>query len=52
MYRVLEASLDTDLSQFSRLLWQRKLSHQVQRRDGMQVLMMSSVNESQQALVL
>ena len=52
MYRVLEVSLDTDLRQFSRLLWQRKLSHQVQELDGKQVLVMGSRPEIEQALAL
>jgi hypothetical protein len=52
MYRVLEVSLDTDLRQFSRLLWQRKLSHQIQKLDGKQVLVMGSTPEIGQALAL
>lgn len=52
MYRVLEVSLDTDLRQFSRLLWQRKLSHQIQELDGMQVLVMGSPRDIDQALAL
>ncbi|HEY0962979.1 MAG TPA: rhomboid family intramembrane serine protease [Pseudomonadales bacterium] len=52
MYRVFDASLDTDLSQFSRLLWQRKLSHQIQRIDGRQVLIMAAPADIEQALVL
>jgi GlpG protein len=52
MYRVLEVSLDTDLRQFSRLLWQRKLSHQIQQLDGMQVLVMGAPTDIKQALAL
>lgn len=52
MYRVLEVSLDKDLSQFSRLLWQRKLSHRFQEVDGRQVLLMNSPQQIQEALVL
>lgn len=52
MYRVLEVSLDTDLRQFSRLLWQRKLSHQIQEQNGKQVLVMGSPPDIQQALAL
>jgi GlpG protein len=52
MYRVLEASLEADLRPFSRLLWQRKLSHQIQTRDGMQVLVMGAPPDIQQALIL
>ncbi len=52
MYRVLEVSLDKDLSQFSRLLWQRKLSHRFQEMDGRQVLLMNSPPQIQEALVL
>jgi GlpG protein len=52
MYRVLEVSLETDLRQFSRLLWQRKLSHQIQELNGMQVLVMGSPPDIKQALAL
>jgi GlpG protein len=52
MYRVLEVSLDTDLRQFSRLLWQRKLSHQIQELDGRQVLVMAAPTDIKQALAL
>ncbi len=52
MYRVLDVSLDTDLSQFSRLLWQRKLSHQIREVDGRQVLIMNSPPHIEQALAL
>lgn len=52
MYRVLEVSLDTDLRPFSRLLWQRKLSHQIQELDGRQVLVMASPPDIEQALAL
>lgn len=52
MYRVLEVPLDTDLRQFSRLLWQRKLSHQIREMEGVQVLMMTSPQQIEQALAL
>ncbi|MDY6982228.1 MAG: rhomboid family intramembrane serine protease [Pseudomonadota bacterium] len=52
MYRVFDVSLDTDLSEFSRLLWQRKLPHQIQRIDDRQVLIMGKPAEIEQALVL
>jgi GlpG protein len=52
MYRVFDVSLDTDLSQFSRLLWQRKLPHQIQEIEGRQVLIMGQPAEIEQALVL
>jgi GlpG protein len=52
MYRVLEVSLDTDLRQFSRLLWQRKLSHQIQELEGKQVLVMGAPRDIEQALAL
>jgi GlpG protein len=52
MFRVIEVSQDTDLSQFSRLLWQRKLSHRIQHVDGMQVLLMTSPQQIPQALSL
>jgi len=52
MYRVLEVSLDTDLRPFSRLLWQRKLSHQIRELDGKQVLVMAAPADIEQALAL
>ena len=52
MYRVFDVSLDTDLTQFSRLLWQRKLSHQIRELDGRQVLVMTSPQAIEQALAL
>lgn len=38
MYKAIEASTDQDLSSFSRLLWQRRISHRVHRLDELQVL--------------
>ncbi len=52
MYRVIEASLDTDLGPFSRLLWQRRLSHRITEMDGKQVLLMNSPPQIEQALAL
>lgn len=52
MYRVLDVSLDTDLRQFSRLLWQRKLSHQIREVEGRQVLVMAAPRDIEQALAL
>lgn len=52
MFHILEVSPDTDLSQFSRLLWQRRLSHRIQRAEGRQVLVMSSAEQMRQALQL
>jgi len=41
MFKVLDVSLDTDLSQFSRLLWQRRISHRIQELDGRRLLLMT-----------
>src|SRR5690606_22623321 len=42
MFKVIDVSIDTDLSQFSRLLWQRKIGHRIQTVDGRQVLVMTT----------
>ena len=38
MYRVIETAAGEDLSQFSRLLWQQKISHRIIQLEGSQVL--------------
>lgn len=52
MFKVLEVSADTDLSQFSRLLWQRRLSHRIQQVEGRQLLVMSTPQRVPEALAL
>lgn len=52
MFKVLEVSADTDLSQFSRLLWQRRLSHRIQQVEGRQLLVMSTPQRIPEALAL
>ncbi|MEX2365830.1 MAG: rhomboid family intramembrane serine protease [Pseudohongiellaceae bacterium] len=38
MFKTIEAPVSQDLAQFSRLLWQRKISHRIVRMDQVQVL--------------
>lgn len=38
MYKVIEVPREDDISQFSRLLWQRRISHRILRIDDVQVL--------------
>ena len=38
MYKVLEVSIQEDLGQFSRLLWQRKISHRIYEVESRQIL--------------
>jgi GlpG protein len=52
MYAVVEVSPEIDLSQFSRLLWQRKLSHQIREHNGMRVVIVHSEQHVPQALEL
>lgn len=41
MFKVLEVPGDVDLSQFSRLLWQQKISHRIHHIESVQVLTVS-----------
>lgn len=52
MYAVIEAGPDTDLSQFGRLLWQRKLPHQIREHEGRQVVVVHAPEHVQPALDL
>lgn len=45
MINVLEAPLEQDLGQFSRLLWQQKISHRIFRLDDRQVLTVPDQNQ-------
>jgi len=52
MFKVLEAPLEEDLSQFSRLLWQQKISHRIIRLDHSQVLTVTGQQEAMTAVTL
>lgn len=52
MFKVIDVSPDTDLSQFSRLLWQRRLSHRIQDVDGRRLLVMTTPRQIPEALAL
>lgn len=52
MFRVLDVSIDTDLGQFSRLLWQRKIGHRIQELEGRRVLLMTTPQQIPQVLEL
>lgn len=45
MYKVLEVPENNDLSQFSRLLWQQKISHRIHHIDSCQVLTVADVEQ-------
>jgi GlpG protein len=42
MYKIVEVALQEDLSQFSRLLWQKKITHRIVRLEESQVLTVPS----------
>lgn len=52
MFKVIDVSLDTDLSQFSRLLWQRRLSHRIQDIDGRRLLVTTTPRQIPEVLTL
>jgi GlpG protein len=52
MFKVLDVSSDVDLSQFSRLLWQRRLSHRIQQEEGRQLLVMTAPQQIPEVLGL
>jgi GlpG protein len=52
MFRVLSVSLDTDLSQFSQLLWQRKISHHITEHEGQQLLVVANPKQIDQITTL
>jgi len=45
MYKVLDVSIQEDLGQFSRLLWQRKISHRIYEVEGRQILTVTQQNQ-------
>jgi GlpG protein len=52
MFRTLDASLDTDLSAYSRLLWQQGISHRIVEHEGQQVLLIARQDQIAAALSL
>lgn len=46
MYKVLEVPGDVDLTQFSRLLWQHKISHRIHQVESWQILTVSSQDQA------
>ncbi len=52
MFSVIEAPLDQDLSEFSRLLWQQRISHRVVRLDDRQVLALPKEAKVQEVMAL
>jgi GlpG protein len=52
MFRTFDASLETDLSGYSRLLWQQGISHQVVEHEGRQVLLIAQQGQAGKALDL
>ncbi len=45
MYKVLDVSIQEDLGQFSRLLWQRKISHRIYEVENRQILTVPQQNQ-------
>ena len=45
MYKVLDVSIQDDISQFSRLLWQHKISHRIVEMNHRQILTVSNQNQ-------
>jgi GlpG protein len=52
MFRTFDASLDTDLSEYSRLLWQRGISHRLVEHEQRQVLLIARQDEIAAAMDL
>ena len=50
MQKVLEVSLEEDLSQFSRLLWQKKISHRIHKVKNFQILTVANIEQAGQAV--
>jgi GlpG protein len=50
MFKVLEVSLEEDLSQFGRLLWQKKISHRIHRIQNRQILTVAKDEQANQAV--
>ena len=45
MYKVLDVSIQDDISQFSRLLWQHKISHRIVEMNDRQILTVPNQNQ-------
>ena len=52
MFNVLSVSRTTDLAEFSRLLWQRKISHRIQEHGDQQLLLIADPKLAAPALAL
>jgi GlpG protein len=50
MFRTIDASLDADLSEFSRLLWQQGISHRIVEHDQRQLLLIARQDQIAQAM--
>ena len=50
MFKVLEVSSEEDLSQFGRLLWQKKISHRFHRVENRQILTVADNDHASQAI--
>ena len=46
MFKVLDLPASDDISQFSRLLWQKKISHRIHRADDRQILVVSGQDQA------
>jgi GlpG protein len=52
MFRTIDASLDADLAQFSRLLWQQGISHRIIEHEGQQLVLIAREEHIAKALEL
>jgi GlpG protein len=52
MFNILSVSRTTDLSEFSQLLWQRKISHRIQQQGDQQLLLIANPRQAADALAL
>src|SRR5688572_13642347 len=52
MFNVLSVSRTTDLSEFSQLLWQRKISHRIQQQGDQQLLLIANPRQATDAVAL
>jgi len=52
MFKVMDASLDTDLSELSRLLWQHRISHRIIEHEQRRLVLVSRENQAPQAFDL
>ena len=52
MFKALEVSKDDDLAEYSRLLWQQKLSHRLHRLEDSQVVAVAKIEDIPNAITL